>query len=239
MKPFPVTGNKVGYRKPIWMDIADRYPADRDCLAAFIAFESAEVLDGVKPSSLINLTDRPRRCGRNLCAIWKEHGEEILRESPLEFRVMAERPGSLLVLFYDRAALERLLANRGVVAILDKAGYLGARNIDGLLTAFANRFGSGGVPHEIGLILGYPLKDVAGFMGLGRLRFSCQGPWRIYGNPLESLRLAESHRQCRCRMAGRLMAGCVPYECLGCGGGGSVVLQDGVFCHPNENEGHY
>lgn len=224
-----VTGKKSGPRKPVWMDIADQYPEDRDCLAGFIAFEAAEVLDGIKPSSLINLTDRPRRCGRNLYAIWKEHGEDILRDSPLAVRVMAERPGSLLVLFYDRAALERLLANKGVAAILAKAGYRDACNVDGLLSAFASRFGSGGVPHEIGLILGYPLKDVAGFMGLGRLRFSCQGPWRIYGNPRESLVLAESHLQCRCRMAGRLMAGCAPYECLGCQSGNEGLERDGIF----------
>lgn len=229
MIPSSVAEKNTGYRKPVWMEIAGRYPDDRDCLAAFIAFEAAEVLDGIKPSSLINLTDRPRRCGRNLYAIWKEHGEDILRESPLDVRVMAERPGSLLVLFYDRAALERLLVNKGVVAILGRAGYREACDVDGLLSAFASRFGSGGVPHEIGLILGYPIKDVAGFVGLGRLRFSCQGPWRIYGNPRESLMLAESHLQCRCRMAGRLMAGCVPYECLGCPVGDSGLQRDGIF----------
>jgi len=216
MEPSPSSWKIGGSRKPLWVDIADRFPGDRECLAAFIAFEAAEVLDGIKPSSLLNLADRPRRCGKNLHAIWKVHGEDILSRSPLEARVMVERPGSLLILLYDRDALGRQLTNRGAHALLRRAGYSGEVDPDLLLSQFQKRFSSGEVPHEIGVILGYPLKDVAGFMGVGRLPFSCQGPWRIYGNPRESLLLAESHRQCRCRMAGRLKAGCGPYECLGC-----------------------
>lgn len=233
-----VTGEITDYRKPVWIDIADRYPVDRDCLAAFIAFEAAEVLDGMKPSSLINLTDRPRRCGKNLLAVWKAHGETILQDTPLEVRVMAERRGSLLLLFFNRSALDNLLVNKSVIAILDRAGYRGERHVDALLSRFAARFGSGAVPHEIGIILGYPLKDVAGFMGLGRLRFSCQGPWRIYGNPVESLLLASRHRQSRYRMAGRLMAGCGPYECLGCpvDENSNRHGRQGLFCQINENE---
>jgi hypothetical protein len=215
MKSNDFDWNSTDYRKPVWNDIADRFPDDRDCLASFIAFDAAEVLAGVKPSTLINLPDRPHRCGKNLYVIWKEQGEGILRESSLEGAVMADRPGSLLLLLFDRAALGRLLSNKGVLTMLRRAGYPEESGVDALLAEFGSRFASGGVPHEIGIILGYPLKDVAGFMGLSRREFSCQGPWKIYGNPCESLELAETHRQCRCRMAGRLVSGCIPYECLG------------------------
>ncbi|RQW86800.1 MAG: DUF3793 family protein [Geobacter sp.] len=202
-------------RKPVWHDLSAHFTDESECLAAFIAFETAEVLDGVKPSTLINLPDRPRKCGRNLYRIWKEHGEDVIKESSLEAAVLVERNGSLLLLLYDRAALSRLLTNRGTLTILRRAGYPAMNDIAVLLSEFASRFASGGVPHEIGLILGYPLKDVAGFMGLSRREFSCQGPWKIYGDPGESLMLAEAHRQSRCRMAGRLVSGSRPYECLG------------------------
>ncbi|MRS01800.1 DUF3793 family protein [bacterium] len=215
MKSLDSSGKSTRYQKPVWIDIADRFPDDRDCLAAFITFEAAEVLDGVKPATLINLPDRARRCGKNLYRIWKEYGEDIIRESSLEGSVLAERSGSLLLLLYDRASLTRLLTNRGVCTILRRVGYPAIIDVAVLLSEFACRFASGGVPHEIGLILGYPLKDVAGFMGLSRREFSCQGPWKIYGDPGESLMLAETHRQCRRRMAGRLVSGGRPYECLG------------------------
>lgn len=202
-------------RKPVWTDIAGRFSDDRDCLAAFLAFETAEVLAGVKPSALINLPDRQRSCGKNFFSIWKEHGQDLIRESALAGTVLVERPDSLLLFLYDRGALRRLLAEKKVVALLRMAGYVGELDLDSLLTELGSRFGSGVVPHEIGIVLGYPLKDVAGFMGISRRQFSCQGPWKIYGNPQESLLLAETHRQCRRRMAGRLLSGWAPYQCLG------------------------
>ena len=79
----------------------------------------------------------------------------------------------------------------------------------GLLRVQANDF-----PHEIGIFLGYPLKDVLAFMGQVRLAFSCQGPWKIYGKPDQSLELADRYRHCRCRMAVRLQECTDPAECL-------------------------
>lgn len=226
-------------RKPVWLDIAGRFPDDRDCLAAFVAFETAEVLAGVKPSALINLPDRQRACGKNFFSIWKEHGQDLLRESTLEGTVLVERAGSLLLFLYDRGALCRLLGDKKVVAILRKAGYVAELDLNSLLTELAFRFGSGVVPHEIGIFLGYPLKDVAGFMGLSRRQFSCQGPWKIYGNPKESLLLAETHRLCRSRMAGRLLSGWGPYQCLGFSHRTVETSQKGFFCSANENESQY
>ncbi len=227
-------------RKPVWIVIADRFPDDRDCLAAFIAFEAAEVLAGVKPSTLINLTDRPRTCGKNFFSIWKKHGQALIMESTLEGMVLVERPGSLLLFLFDRQALSRLLSGKVVNAMLRKAGYAGEITLNSLLLELGSRFASGAVPHEIGIFLGYPLKDVAGFMGISRREYSCQGPWKIYGNPCKSLMLAETHRQCRCKMAGLLISGCGPYECLGSAHRSTVLRQSGFFypAAENENQNH-
>ena len=226
-------------QRPVWIDIADRFPDDRDCLAAFVAFEAAEVLAGVKPSTLINLPDRQRSCGKNLFSIWKEYGQDLINESSLEGTVLVERPGSLLLFLYDREALKRLLSEKKVKAMLRKADYADELDLDYLLSELSSRFCSGVVPHEIGIVLGYPLKDVAGFMGISRRQFSCQGPWKIYGNPKESLLLAETHRQYRSRMAGWLLSGWGPYQCLDASCRTVAALHKGFFCSANENESRY
>jgi hypothetical protein len=46
----------------------------------------------------------------------------------------------------------------------------------------------GQIPHEIGLALGYPVKDVLGYMGLVPLPCTGGCGWRIHGNPATSLR---------------------------------------------------
>ncbi|MBP1749462.1 MAG: hypothetical protein H6Q52_2001 [Deltaproteobacteria bacterium] len=104
--------------KPLWVDISCRYTDERECLTAFLAFQTAEVLEGIKPSTLINLADCRRRCGRNFYELWREHGASIVHNSMLEAKVMAVRPGSLLLLIYDRAALTRLLAGYGPIECL-------------------------------------------------------------------------------------------------------------------------
>lgn len=42
------------------------------------------------------------------------------------------------------------------------------------------------IPHEIGFALGYPAKDVLGFMGLLNLDHTGECGWRVYGEPTES-----------------------------------------------------
>lgn len=208
-------------KRPVWNDIAARFPQERDCLAAFIALKTAEVLDGVKPSSLVNLANNCHPCGRNFYALWKEHGSGLMGESRLKVLELIDRGDSLLLLLYNRDSLERLLSKPVIKTLLRKTGYTGDMDVQSVLNQLQARLSTNKFPHEIGILLGYPLKDVAGFMGWGRLPFSCQGPWKIYGDPRESLLLAETHRQCRCLMSHQLISGCNPHECLRTGPAGT------------------
>lgn len=197
-----------------WQELSKRYTEDRDCLASFLALELAEVLQGAKPANLVCLTNKRRPCGRNLYLLWKEHGTALLDESGLEVRVLADRGSSLLLLLYAKDALEALLAQKSVHVILGKAGYREPADFEVVLSELEKRVAGEGFPHEIGVFLGYPLKDVVGFMGWAQLSFTCQGPWKIFGNPVRSLQLAEHHRICRCNMSQQLASGCSPLDCL-------------------------
>ncbi|HBA86851.1 MAG TPA: DUF3793 domain-containing protein [Geobacter sp.] len=205
---------KVGNLRLAWQELATRYPEDRDCLASFLVLELAEVLQGAKPANLICLTNKRRSCGRNLYQLWKQHGPALIAESGLEVKVLADRGNSLLLLLYSQEALGSLLAQKSVRIILGKSGYPHPEEFEKVLSELEKRVAGEGFPHEIGVFLGYPLKDVVGFMGWAQLSFTCQGPWKIFGNPDQSLRLAENHRECRCRMSLQLASGCSPLECL-------------------------
>lgn len=197
-----------------WQDFAGLYPSDEECLASFLALELAEVLQGAKPANLVCLANKERSCGRNLYQLWKQHGPALLERSGLEVRILDDRGSSLLLLLYSREALSALLAQKNVRVILGKAGYRETGSFDRVLDELETRVVGEGFPHEIGVFLGYPLKDVVGFMGWVPLAFTCQGPWKIFGKPEQSLRLAECHRECRSRMSSLLAAGCSPFECL-------------------------
>jgi len=215
--------------RPGWQDFSERYTEDRECLASFLVLELAEVLQGAKPANLVCLANKRRSCGRNLYLLWKEHGPALLEESGLKVRVLADRGSSLLLLLYCQDALGSLLAQKSVHVILGKAGYREPADFDKVLSELEQRVGGEGFPHEIGVFLGYPLKDVVGFMGWARISFTCQGPWKIFGDPAKSLKLAENHRECRCNMSLQLASGCSPLDCLrGAASRGGVAGRAGL-----------
>jgi Protein of unknown function (DUF3793) len=138
----------------------------------------------------------------------------LLLESGLEAKEMIDRGSSVLLFLYCPNQFRELLTSKSVAVILRKAGYSSTSNTEQTLSELQSRLAGDRFPHEIGVFLGYPLKDVVGFMGWARISFTCQGPWKIYGDPSESLRLAESHRQCRYRMSFQLASGDNPLYSL-------------------------
>lgn len=212
MKYFNV--RSIIQHRPIWQDFSRRFPDDQDCLASYLALETAEVLEGVKPANLVNVVNKRRSCGRNLYLLWKKQGSALLQHSGLEVIEFVDRGDSVLLFLYCRSELTALLARKSVAIILRKAGYTEPANLEKTLEQLQSRVIEGNFPHEIGVFLGYPLKDVIGFMGWAPLPFSSQGPWKIFGDPRESLSLAEIHRRCRSRKAYQLYRCNDPLNCL-------------------------
>lgn len=196
--------------------LASRFPDPLECLAAHLMLESSEVLGGVKPANLISLVNRTRPCGRNLYQLWHSHHDTIsARLTGICFKVLQTKERSLLIFCYDPDYLEQHLAHHGIRVMLKKAGYDTALSSEALLTELCRRIGnSAAFPHEIGLFIGYPAKDVAAFMGIVNLPFACQGPWKIYGDPRQSLCLADAYRRSRDAMGNHLAECNSPFECI-------------------------
>lgn len=209
-----ITDRSIARHRPMWQDFSQRFPDDRDCLASYLALETAEVLEGIKPANLVNVVNKRRSCGRNLYVLWKKQGAALLQHSGLEVIEFVDRGDSVLLFLYCRSELTALLARKSVAIILRKAGYTEPANLEKTLAQLQYRLTEGNFPHEIGVFLGYPLKDVIGFMGWAPLPFSSQGPWKIFGDPRESLSLAEAHRLCRSRKARQLNRCDDPLNCL-------------------------
>jgi hypothetical protein len=199
---------------PPWRALAARFPEERDCLASFLALESAEIIAGIKPGNLVNVANRRRPCGRNPYLLWRAHGAELLVGTGLEGQVLRDRGDSLLLYLYRPDLMQELLLRPPVATILRQCHYPEPADMAATLGQLKERIKGGSFPHEIGIFLGYPLKDVLAFMGRIPLPFACQGPWKIYGKPEKSLELADRYRHCRCRMAMRLRECADPVACL-------------------------
>lgn len=187
-----------------WMSIATDYPDPRECLAAFLVFGSAEVLAGVKPANLVRISNRTFACGRNMYDLWHEYGAELMAQSELEAIALHSTSNSTLLLLFEPALLKRRLNSRSAVTFLRALGYSQNRDFCAVLNQLEARFGGGELPHEIGVFLGYPLKDVAAFMGRKKLPVSSQRLWKIYGRGHRSEALADLYQRHHTRVATQL-----------------------------------
>lgn len=191
--------------RPSWQAMIWQFPDERDCLASFVALEAAEVLEGAKPANLVQLRNRRQPCGRNLHLLWRSYGAELLADSPLTALSLRQKESGELMLFFSPQILQKHLHHFQTAAFLKRLGYQGPGNLQATLAELQRRFEAGTeLPHEIGLFLGYPLKDVAGFMGCSNKPCTACRRWRIYGDPAPSLALSDRYTACRRGMADRL-----------------------------------
>lgn len=89
---------------------------------------------------------------------------------------------------YHSERVASQLAKTPPCTLCDALGYCAGIEPGEFLAEIAARWQtSGEIPHEVGLALGYPVKDVLGFMGHNELECTAQCGWRVYGNPAPSL----------------------------------------------------
>lgn len=149
---------------------------ERSYLLAKVSYEAAPALFGKKPSSLVSFCSH----GRNLCRLWDHYKHGICAELKLDFFELKKTEKHTLVLFYHRNMLEGIASDFANKAFLRQLGYQGALELDSFLLHLKKRL-EGNFPHEIGLLLGIPREDIAGFIA-GAECVLC-GYWKVYHNP--------------------------------------------------------
>ena len=195
-----------------WIDVAGLFPAPKECLAAFLAVAAAEVLSGIKPANMVRVPNQRLPCGRRMYRLWQKFGAELLLDLPLSVMPMKTEKNSILLLIYRADLLEMRLRGRTMQTFLVRQGYSRPFTLEKTLQHLQESF-STGIPHEVGMFLGYPLKDVKGFMAQNKPSQQ-QGLWRIYGPPTRSLKLSNDYRRKRQEMIKKLTIGHVPYRLL-------------------------
>jgi hypothetical protein len=101
----------------------------------------------------------------------------------IDFLVIREQEGGLLVFLFDKALLEKTVLDDPVVrGTLVGMGYPPRYSLSVFLVHLQNQFEYRKCPHEIGLFLGYPLDDVLGFIRHGGRGYKLCGVWKVYGD---------------------------------------------------------
>lgn len=188
---------------------------DVDFFFKWLAVELAPTIYGEKPGTILNLMNSSKILMKTM---WLQYGQEILANSNVEWLILKEDPISMKILFYRVDLLSSYVNDEHNRRFLEGFGYHASMNLQDLLLHFKGRF-QYMCPHEMGILLGIPLKDVMGFMGMGEECHTCQGMWKVYGDPEDSLSIMQRMEEMKSQVADWMMQGyrvtdvlCGPYS---------------------------
>lgn len=139
----------------------------------------APVLMGSKPSELISLPKYDSELTNKINII----EEYIGKCNRIEYKIYVYKNNSIKVFFYNPIALNNCLMEKRNLRFLKSLGYPREYSLYNYLRFLVNRIKNNFIPDEIGIFLGYPLKDIIGFMGHPSLKLTKVNGWRVYGDP--------------------------------------------------------
>lgn len=168
-----------------------------------VAFHCAPTLAGLKPSNLFTWRHMKKQDTR-------EHTANLtdkLAGSCLKVDILCECERYSLIFIYRESMLKAVLRQPEVRIFLSGFGYPPGGSLGSRLEKLKSRVTPGGAfPHEIGLFLGYPLGDVAGFINWPDKRCALRGEWKVYGNEFEAAQIFERFRNCRDELYQKFMS---------------------------------
>ena len=162
--------------------------------------QSAPTLARIKPANLFRYQPADLRAESTERALQKLPAlERLLGTKGISVRVLKRcvRTDALLILVYRELALEGILSDAGNRRFLKRRGYSPELGLSGFLEELSGRLcAEEGFPHEIGLLLGYPLEDVKGFIeNRGQNCAGCYC-WKSYSDPEAARRSTRLYRKC-------------------------------------------
>jgi hypothetical protein len=139
----------------------------------------APVLLGVKPAEFLSFQKLESKHINRL----EKVQYYIDRCSKISYKVIDFDNKSIKMFIYNPETLDNCLKEHRNYSFLKKIGYPVEYSLDGYLNILIEKIKMGSIPDEIGIFLGYPLKDVIGFMGHPSLKLTKIRGWRVYGDP--------------------------------------------------------
>ena len=184
------------------------YDYDTKCFIEWLTIELAPTILGSKPATVLSFMNSSYQAA---LTIWQQQGCEMLKDSLVQFTRLRCKPNLQTVLFYRKDVLERCVDYHN--CFLKELGYPVDESVDQCLALLHERFKES-CPHEIGILLGIPLKDVLGFMELSGSQLTCRKEWCIYGNPAESFVAMERFAADKAFVSCLLSKGITPAEII-------------------------
>lgn len=166
---------------------------DSEMFEQVLGFHAAPTLRGIKAASLISF----RKSSFDDFEALLTSYEPCLYCKGISIYRVSEGEEYVLLLFYRKEAIWRHLQQEKSMQLLEAYGYRREDTLADMLYHLRMRMKVRKTfPHEIGLFLGYPPEDVAGFIQYKGQNFCYSGYWKVYANEADTRELFSRYTEC-------------------------------------------
>lgn len=160
---------------------------DLENIETQLALQCAPFITGLKVSNLLIIPKGN-----------EEVVKRILNRTGISFYRLIQTRTKTTFLLFRRNELEEFLSDENVKNVFIRAGYKSLQ-IGKILRTFSLRYeaymqGDKSFPHEMGLLLGYPVEDVVGFVENNGKNFLYSGYWKVYENQKAKVKLFDKFK---------------------------------------------
>lgn len=165
-----------------------------------VALQCAPLLTGMKVSNLLTVAISRR-----------DEVAQLFKGTAVSCYILYESAHKTTFLLYVRHKLAAYLSEDGVRELMADLGCKDQK-LEEILKGVSEKYRNhmedhGDFPHEIGLLLGYPVKDVIGFIENKGKNFLYMGYWKVYSDLPECKRIFGSYNHARERVIHMVSSG--------------------------------
>jgi len=181
-----------------------------------LAFHCAPTFAGIKASNLISVN---RNNFKDLSVLLEKYND-TLASSGFKLKKICECRYSELILVYNPEALFDYLCLPEITSFMTSQGYdFKIQTLDEMLELFSQKLTEhqkfqGPYPHEIGILLNYPVGDVDGFVKNNGSNYLISGYWKVYTDVESTKHLFKLYDTVREQFVSDLIGGSCIVDCI-------------------------
>ena len=155
---------------------------EKEYIETFLVYNTSLIIAGVKPAVTLTI----KKKNHKLYDSWQRYGDVFLKELTLNHIELRNSPNAIIIMIYDKSILKKYLNLKYNKEFLINLGYPDNASIDNYIDTLKLRYEQYHCPHELGLFLGIPLKDVKDFMECSSKNCLLCGYWKVYNDSSEA-----------------------------------------------------
>ena len=162
---------------------------DKEYIEKFLVYNLSLVIAGVKPAVTLTIKKNNYKLYDN----WNTLGHIFINKLNLNYIELRESINAIVVMVYDKLLLEKILISEQNLEFLKNLEYPTNFEINDYVNTLKVRYEKYHCPHELGLFLGIPFKDVKDFMDCTTKECLMCKYWKVYNDSTKAKKTFDTY----------------------------------------------